>query len=125
LFDRKRDLLYCLTSPGGSYGVKKYLLDCKFFTISCWYFVLNNPVRRFLHFYKFFITLNQNYNTSILPVIPVPVSIGINSDRLALYLIRGIQGSFILGDRYSARFANMPLVFENSRGLWVKRRKGM
>jgi hypothetical protein len=112
LIDRKRDLLYCLTSPGASNGVKKYLLDCKFITISCWYFVLNNPVRRFLHFNKFFITLNQNYNTSILSVIPVPASVWINSDRPAPYLIRGIQGSFILSDRYSGRFPNMPLVIE-------------
>ena len=58
LFDRKSDLLYSLTNLRVCYGVKKRLLDCKLFTISFWYFVLNNPFRRFLHFHKF-ITLNQ------------------------------------------------------------------
>ena len=60
LFDRKRVLLYSLANLRVCYGVKKRLLDCKLFTISFWYFVLDNPVRRFFHFHKFFITLNQN-----------------------------------------------------------------
>jgi hypothetical protein len=60
LFDRKRVLLYSLTNLRICYGVKERLLDCKLFTISFWHFVLDNPVRRILHFHKFFITSNQN-----------------------------------------------------------------
>jgi hypothetical protein len=59
LFDRKRYLLYSLTNLRICYGVKKHLLDFKLFTISFWYSVLNNPVRRFLHFHKFFMIRDQ------------------------------------------------------------------
>ena len=67
-------------------GVKKHLLNLKLFTINFWFFVLNNPVRRFLYFHKSVLTSHLNYDKSYTQsVIPA----GIQSFWLLMAVIIG------------------------------------